>query len=57
VYYANDAALSSPPWTVHGLGNEPNPSDDPELWHYNRTWCYNMRPLWVYPSMFYSNAQ
>jgi hypothetical protein len=57
LYYADDPPLSSPPWTVHGLGNELDPSDDPDLRYYTRTWCNKMRPLWVYPSMFYSDAQ
>ncbi|CAM0948192.1 unnamed protein product [Alopecurus aequalis] len=57
LYYADDAPLSSPPWTVRGLGNEPHPSDDPDLRYYTRTWCNKMRPLWVYPSMFYSDVQ
>uniref|UniRef100_A0ACD6ABG9 Uncharacterized protein n=1 Tax=Avena sativa TaxID=4498 RepID=A0ACD6ABG9_AVESA len=53
LYYADD----SPPWSVHGLGNEPDPSDDPDLRYYTRSWCNKMQPLWVYPSMFYSVTQ
>ncbi|XBI34313.1 hypothetical protein VPH35_120137 [Triticum aestivum] len=48
-------ARFSPRWSVYGLGNEPNPSVDHVHQHY-MIWCHMMQPLWVYPSMFYSNS-
>ncbi|KAE8802328.1 hypothetical protein D1007_21877 [Hordeum vulgare] len=41
---------------VHGVGDEQDPSAGPMI-EYNRSWCPNLLPLWVYPSMFYSDSQ
>ncbi|XP_020172037.2 uncharacterized protein [Aegilops tauschii subsp. strangulata] len=41
---------------VHVVGDEQDPSAGPMI-EYNRTWCPNLQPLWVYPSMFYSDCQ
>ncbi|XBI06159.1 hypothetical protein VPH35_134208 [Triticum aestivum] len=48
-------ACFTPRWSVYGLGNEPDPSVDHVHQHY-MIWCHMMQPLWVYPSMFYSNS-
>ncbi|KAF7100594.1 hypothetical protein CFC21_102089 [Triticum aestivum] len=48
-------ARSPKPWSEYGLGNEPDPSVDPVHQHF-RIWCHLMQPLWVYPSMLYSDG-
>lgn len=43
-------------FTVHGVGLERDPSAGPKS-VYKRSRSRKMRPLWVYPSMFYSDVQ
>ncbi|KAF7046332.1 hypothetical protein CFC21_055364 [Triticum aestivum] len=51
LYYAGLRSL-----IVHGVGNEEDPTASPMM-EYNRSWCPNLQPLWVYPSMFYSDGR
>lgn len=52
LYYAE----SSPPWRVHELDSAQDPCDAStrqcEIY-----WGHHMKPLWVYPSMLYSDGQ
>uniref|UniRef100_A0ACD5ZIU3 Uncharacterized protein n=2 Tax=Avena sativa TaxID=4498 RepID=A0ACD5ZIU3_AVESA len=51
LYYASRHSF-----TVHGVGDERDPSAGPDI-EYERRWSRKLLPLWVYPSMFYSDGQ
>jgi hypothetical protein len=47
------------PWILHGLGDEADavwdPDNDPDI-VFKRNWYTQLQPFWVYPSMFYADA-
>jgi len=47
------------PWILHGLGDEADavwdPDNDPDI-EFKRNWYTQLQPFWVYPSMFYADA-
>jgi hypothetical protein len=56
LYYAH----YSQPWVLHGLGDDADAvwddSTDPDLL-YRKVRSLNLKPFWVYPSMFYLDGQ
>jgi hypothetical protein len=44
---------------LHGLGDEADavwdPDNDPDI-VFKRNWYTQLQPFWVYPSMFYADA-